>query len=127
VERDLSNGEKLPGDGHPLSVAGHVYAKGLGSHAGSLIRYRLGGRCTTFTGAVGVDDEVPRPGSVTFEVWIDGARRFQSAVMKKGDAAATFAVDVGGSNELKLLTTNAQDGYDSDHADWVDAKVSCAP
>jgi alpha-galactosidase len=127
VERDMSNGEKLPGDGHSLSIAGQTYAKGLGSHAGSLIRYRLGGRCSSFSGAVGVDDEVPRPGSVTFEIWSDGTRRFHTGVMKKGDAAAPFTIDVSGVNELKLLTTNAQDGYDSDHADWVNVQVTCAP
>jgi alpha-galactosidase len=127
VERDSSNGEKLPGDGRPLSIAGHGYPKGLGSHAGSLIRYRLGGRCSSFTGAVGVDDEVPRPGSVTFEVWTDGTLRFASPIMKKGDAAAAFTIDVRGVNELKLLTTNAQDGFDSDHADWADVHVLCAP
>jgi alpha-galactosidase len=127
VERDHSNGEEEAGDGHPLTVAGQTFARGLGTHAGSLVRYRLGGRCTQLRGKVGVDDEPPGAGSVTFEVWTDGTRRFQSPVMHKGDAPGNFIIDVTGLNEIRLLTTNAQDGYDSDHADWVDLQVTCAP
>src|SRR5262249_49084899 len=49
VERDQSNGEKAPGGGHKITIAGRSYDKGLGTHAGSLIRYRLGARCSSFT------------------------------------------------------------------------------
>ncbi|HEY8598318.1 MAG TPA: PQQ-dependent sugar dehydrogenase, partial [Thermomicrobiales bacterium] len=45
VERDRSNGDIGAGDGRPLTLGGAVYAKGLGVHATSEIRYALGG-CT---------------------------------------------------------------------------------
>ncbi|THF71439.1 hypothetical protein E7T06_02125, partial [Deinococcus sp. Arct2-2] len=48
IERDQSNGEKLAGDGKPLTIGGQVFAKGLGTHAASEVSYALGGRCSTF-------------------------------------------------------------------------------
>jgi hypothetical protein len=30
---------------------------------------------------------------------------------------------VSGKSELKLLATQADDGFNDDHADWVDAKL----
>ena len=33
VEKDMSNGEQAAGDGHPITLRGAVYAKGLGAHA----------------------------------------------------------------------------------------------
>ena len=40
-----------------MTLNGTVYAKGLGVHAASDIRYTMSS-CTSFTASVGVDDEV---------------------------------------------------------------------
>src|SRR2546423_1703912 len=58
VEKDMSNGEQAAGDGHPLTLNGAVFAKGLGTHAASDVSYGLGGVCNRFKASVGVDDEV---------------------------------------------------------------------
>jgi NPCBM/NEW2 domain len=58
VERDTSNGEQAAGDGHPITIRGTVYAKGLGVHADSDVAFFLGGNCSRFTATVGIDDEV---------------------------------------------------------------------
>ena len=42
---------------------GVAYAKGLGAHAASDIRYALNGACSVLTAAVGVDDEMGSGGS----------------------------------------------------------------
>ena len=57
VEKDRSNGEQAAGDGKPITLNGTVFAKGLGIHAASDIRYTMSS-CTTFTAKVGVDDEI---------------------------------------------------------------------
>jgi hypothetical protein len=41
VERDQSNGENGVGDGRTLTLNGTTYAKGLGAHASSDVRYAL--------------------------------------------------------------------------------------
>ncbi len=127
VERDQSNGEQAAADGKPLQIAGTVFQKGLGVHAGSLMRYRLAGRCSSFSVKVGVDDEVKNAGSVRFYLFADGAKLADSGVLKKGDAAKVLSIDVTGKAELKLLASNADDGYDSDHGDWADARLECQP
>lgn len=72
VERNTSNGESAAGDGHPITLGGVVYAKGLGAHAPSAVEYYTGKRCRTVTADVGVDDEKGANGTVAFEIWADG-------------------------------------------------------
>ena len=126
VERDMSNGEDLAGDGHTITLNGVAYAKGLGTHATSDIRYALNGACTKFTSVVGVDDEVGSNGTVVFQVWTDGTLRYDSGVMTGAMPGASVSVDVTGVTELQLLVTPSTDGSDYDHGDWANAQVTCA-
>ncbi len=124
VERDKSNGEQAANDGKTLTIKGVKYDKGIGAHAGSLLRVR-GGKCTTFSASVGVDDEASG-GSVDFQVWGDGQMLVERGIVKSGDAAKDLSLDVSGKNELRLLVSNANDGNNGDHADWANARLSCS-
>lgn len=75
---------------------------------------------------MGIDEEVGDRGSVTFEVYVDGAKAYDSGVVTGADAARPVSVDVTGKQELRLVVTNGGDNIDYDHADWADAKVECA-
>jgi endonuclease YncB( thermonuclease family) len=125
VELDHSNGEMSGGDGQTLTLNGATFAKGLGAHAASDIRYNLAGNCTTFTAQVGVDDEVGSNGSVVFQVWTDGTKLFDSGTMTGTSATVLISVNLTGRNELQLIVTDGADGYDYDHADWADAQLEC--
>jgi len=127
-EKDTSNGEQAAGDGKPITLAGVVYAKGLGVHAAADLRYNLGGLCSTFTASVGVDDEVGSNGSVDFQVYLDGAATatYDSGTLTGTSATKAVAVTVTGISELRLVVTDAGDGNSYDHADWADAKVLCS-
>ena len=125
VERDRSNGELGGNDGRPVTVDGVVYAKGLGVHAYSDVRYALNGACSTLSAIIGLDDEVGQSGSVTFQIWTDGALRYNSGVMTGGTAARRVSVDLAGTSELVLIVTDAGDGAAYDHADWADLQASC--
>ena len=124
VEKDRSNGENLAGDGRPITLAGVVYAKGLGTHAVSDIRYTMN-TCTSFTAKVGVDDEVGNLGSVVFQVWTDGLKIYDSGVLTGASPTATVSVDVTGKTNLQLVVTDGGDNINYDHADWADAKLTC--
>ena len=126
VERDMSNGEVPAGDGGPITIEGAVYAKGLGAHAASTVTYYLGGRCSVVQADVGVDDEKTAFGSVTFEIWADGTRVADSGVLTTAVPAKRMTADVGDASFLRLVVTDAGDGNNSDHADWADAKLTCA-
>lgn len=119
VERDRSNGEREAGDGRALTLNGQTFARGFGTHAGSSMTFDLGGRCQSFTASVGVDDEVGDRGSVIFQVYADGAKLYDSGRMTGKSATKTLRVSVAGKRELRLVVTDAGDGNQFDHADWV--------
>ena len=122
LERDRSNGETGPNDGHTLKLDGHSYSRGLGVHADSEVRIALDDRYDVFKALVGIDDEVGNNGSVVFEVWLDGVRKFQSPIMRGNTPALAVEVSTENAREMKLIVTNAGDGIGSDHADWADAR-----
>ncbi|MEU1472538.1 NPCBM/NEW2 domain-containing protein [Streptomyces sp. NPDC005761] len=125
VETDTSNGESAAGDGHPLTIGGEVYAKGLGVHAASAVEYYAGGACSTVTARVGVDDEKGAKGSVAFEVWADGTKAASTGVLTNAMAARSVSADVSGAQVVRLVVTDGGDGVDSDHADWADLRITC--
>jgi glucose/arabinose dehydrogenase len=125
VEKDTSNGEANAGDGHTITLNGVTYAKGLGAHALSDIRYAIGGNCTRFHSDVGVDDEKSTNATIVFRVYADGALLYDSGTMTPSSATKTVDVDITGKSELQLSVGDAGDGIDSDHADWAAARVDC--
>ncbi|WP_137993162.1 endo-alpha-N-acetylgalactosaminidase family protein [Streptomyces vilmorinianum] len=125
VERDVSNGETGTGDGGPLRIGGVTYAKGLGTHAPAKVRYYLGGRCTSFTAEVGVDDVQTTRGTVRFSVLADGTQKVASPVLGARDAAWSLTADVSGATYVELVVGDGGDGNGNDHADWGNARFHC--
>ena len=126
VERDTSNGEQAAGDGKPITIAGQVYAKGLGTNSISDVQIYLGGQCTRFTAAVGVDDEQNGAGTVTFSVLADGKTLVTTPVIHGHQAAAPIDVDVTGAQVLELVVGDGGDGNGSDHGDWAQPTLTCS-
>lgn len=128
-ETDLSHattgwGEVAKGrdaGGGPLRVRGTTYPDGVGVHAPSAMVFRLDGGAASFSALVGVDDAPERDGSVVFEVVADGETVFDSGRMSKGDEPKKVEVDISGRKIVTLRVTDAGDGIDSDHGDWLNA------
>ncbi len=125
VELDQTNGEDLPLDGAPVRLRGAAYDKGLGVHGPSLIRYRLGQRCSRFVADVGIDDDQDGRGSAQFEVWADGERLFQSGVVTGASPARHVDVSVSSKRDLRLFVGIGGDDYALDHAVWAGALLEC--
>ena len=125
VEKDRSNGESAAGDGRAITLNGQVFAKGLGAHAASDVRYSLGGSCSRFKASLGVDDEVGTQGSVVFQVYADATKVYDSGVMTGASATQSVDVSVAGASQLRLVVTDGGDGNGWDHADWADARIDC--
>jgi glucose/arabinose dehydrogenase len=123
VERDLSNGENLQGDGKPITLNGTIYPKGFGVHADSEIVIDLGGKYESFLSDVGLDDEVGNAGTVDFQVWVDGAKLYDSGLMIGETPAKTANVDVRGKSQLRLVASTGGDDGTLDHADWAGARL----
>ena len=110
-------------EGHPISIGGRAFDRGIGSHANADWILDLHGKAVRFTAWVGHDDEKKDCGSEIFEVRVDGATRFSSGVMKPGDPAKRIEVDLKGAKRLRLVIRDAGDSIDCDHGDWADARI----
>jgi chitodextrinase len=123
VEKDMSNGEQYAGDGHTITLHGVKYAKGLGTHAKSVVTYNLAGKYSEFMSDIGIDDETGGYGSVIFQVWGDATKLYDSGIMGAASATQHVNVSVAGVNTLQLivLVGNTTGG---DHADWAGAQLS---
>lgn len=104
------------------------YERGIGAHSTSTIIYNLSDKdYAYFTSYVGVDRQMyGTVGSVSFEVWVDGEKKFDSGLMTSRDAQKYVEVDINGAKELKLIVTDGGNGNGSDHATWGDTKLHFA-
>ena len=109
-------------EGKPLTVAGRHYAHGLGTHAHSQLVYELNARFDRFESWAGVDDEMTSFGksSVIFKVFGDDHELFESGILRNGSPPCHIVVSVTGYQELRLEVTDAGDGINGDHADWLE-------
>jgi len=114
-QRDLSVGKGR------LSLRGRVFHKGLGVHSRCRLTYDLGGRYARFHALIGIDDETGGKGNCTFEVRVDGEKRFASGAVTGRDEPRSVEVDVTGAKELVLLVDFGEAGDVADRADWADA------
>ena len=124
AEKDRSNGELGATDGHTLTLNGTTYAKGLGVHSDSDVRYALGSECDRFKASVGVDDEAAK-GSVAFQVFADANQVYNSGLVSGTSATKSVDVSIAGARQLRLVVTNGGDNFDYDHADWALARIEC--
>jgi alpha-galactosidase len=109
--------------GNPLTVAGTVYPRGIGTHAPGEIWVQLDGNGLRFRSLVGVDAEEKGKGSVRFHVWADAKKVASSPLMRAGTPAFAFDVDLKGVKLLRLTCDDGGDNTYSDHANWLDPMV----
>ena len=104
------------------------YDRGIGTHATSTIVYDLSDKdYAYFSSYVGVDREMyGSVGSISFEVYVDGEKKFDSGIMNSRDPKKYVEVDINGAKELKLVVKDGGNGNGSDHATWGDAKLHFA-
>ena len=108
----------------PLTLQGKKYPYGLGTHAHSEIHFNLAANYSSFSALVGLDDsQLGGPGSITFEVWVDGRLAFKSTVLRAGDRPDPINISVEGAQQLRLVVTDAGNGIQCDHADWANAML----
>lgn len=102
-----------------------TYSKGIGAHANSEVVYNIENKgYEYFESYIGVDQWAKNTAaSVTFEVWVDGEKKFDSKVFKHDTDSGYVRVNVSGAKEVKLITTDAKiSGNSYDHSIWADAK-----
>ena len=106
-----------------LRIAEAEYDRGLGHHAPGEMVMPLEGRYLSFAAEVGVQWQGGGKGSVVFEVWVDGEKRFDSGVMDDSAPAQVVEVDLTGARELRLAALDGGDGISCDMANWANARL----
>lgn len=102
------------------------YDKGIGTHSTSTIVYDLSKENYKFFEAyVGVDREMRHSNvsSISFEVYADGKKVFDSGLMNSNTKRKHILVPVVGVDKLKLVVKDGGNGNGGDHGDWADAKL----
>ena len=107
----------------PLSIADTTFQKGLGLHANADLNVLLEGRYETFEAEVGVLSSNQPGGTVVFQVDVDGQRRYDSGIVRQGEAPRKIRVTVTGAQQLALHVTDAGDGILNDAANWAEARL----
>ena len=123
-------------DGHPLTLAGKVYAKGFGAHPESAVAFTANGKVEAFDALVGLDDDCAKAGSgrsygkpaAQFFVWADGRIVWSSGCIRFGQKPVEAHVDLRGAREIILETRGGPEwtAWDATNGDWADARFTCA-
>lgn len=121
VEKNTSNGESLPGDGNPITIAGWVYPKGLGVHAAAQVRFATAA-FQTIAGDVGIDDEVGPNGSVNVQLYSGDLRLWESGTITGQGGPKAFSVDLTNVATLDIKVVGATSG-DFGHTDFGNLRL----
>lgn len=123
------NGDGLPRrdrnvEGRAIRLRLRRYPQGLGTHAPSEIVYRLDRKYLRLAATVAAAEAT---GTVVFRVYGDGQLLYDSGVMHGQREVKQLDVSVEAVDRLRLVVTDAGDGYHCDMADWAAARVLRAP
>ncbi|MCG8404004.1 MAG: NPCBM/NEW2 domain-containing protein [Phycisphaerales bacterium] len=127
IEQDSMTGASWPPQrdknvtGGSIRLGRRIYEKGIGVHADTTLTYKLDGQFERFSAVVGIDHSVGAYGSVVFRVRTDDKIRYESQLVRGGEAPRTVSVDVTGAKMLTLECDMARELDLSDHADWANA------
>ena len=110
-----------------MTLDGAKYTHGLGVGGLGELWIDLQGKAKRFVSMIGIDDaRKTGRGSVTFEVWLDGKKAFDSGIMKSGDAAKSMSVNLTNAKQMILFVGDGSDGTADDIADWAGASIVMA-
>jgi hypothetical protein len=111
-----------------LRAGGELRLKGLGMHSAARLTYELDQPYRKFQAEVAIDDRAAERGSVEFRVYVDDGSgrwqpRYDSGVVRGGQAPQPVEVDLAGVKRLSLLVDFGQRGDERDYANWLDARL----
>lgn len=108
-----------------------IFSKGIGVLSRTEIRVGLDQKYRKFQSHIGLDDSVRESvlqdcdkdgGSVVFQVFVDGAKKFDSGILDWDSDFQMIEVDITGKKEL-LLVVDYGDPRPNDLANWAGARL----
>ncbi|ARP74235.1 RNA polymerase subunit sigma-24 [Streptomyces pluripotens] len=111
---------------HGMSISGKQYTRGVTVHGESSVTIALNRQCTAYDALAGVDDLTLGLGKVTFSVYADGVRLWQSGPVRGRDQAVPVHVDLTGRTTVRLAVEPHNNAFDrAALADWADSRFTC--
>ncbi len=110
--------------GRPVQMGGVDYPKAIGTHAWTVMRFKVPKGAIALQAVVGVSDRVRScdATSVQFEVLDSRGRMlWESDVFDFASKPEAIEIPIVNQTEITLLTSEAADGRDCDHANWGSA------
>lgn len=107
---------------NPLRANNRRYAKGLGTHANSVVEYHLPPQSKLLSVAVALDDEV-ESASVKFSVWGDDRLLWESRHHYGGEKPEYAEINLESVQRLRLQVDGIND-IGGDHADWLNPIIT---
>ncbi|MFD8008527.1 NPCBM/NEW2 domain-containing protein, partial [Streptomyces mirabilis] len=108
-----------------VSIAGQWYTHGVTVHGESSVTIDLNRSCSAYDALVGVDDLTLGLGQVSFSVYADGARLWQSPLIKGGEPAIPVHVNLTGRKTVRLAVEPHTRFDAAALADWAESKFQC--
>ncbi|MEU2245986.1 sigma-70 family RNA polymerase sigma factor [Streptomyces sp. NPDC019224] len=109
-----------------MSIGGSRYAHGVTVNSRSSVVIRLNRQCTRYEAMAGVDDLTLGLGAVRFSVFGgDGARLWQSPVVRGDRPAVPVGVNVEGQQRIRLVVEPERPFGGVALADWAESRISC--
>jgi hypothetical protein len=108
--------------GKPMTMAGRVHHRGLGTHAHSRIVFEVLPEFTRFAATIGGDQEVGVQ-SIIFVVEADGRELYRSPLMGRDSDPVDLDLRLQGARTLALIVEDGGDGIGADHGNWANARL----
>ncbi|MFE2456042.1 sigma-70 family RNA polymerase sigma factor [[Kitasatospora] papulosa] len=109
-----------------LSIASTTYAHGVTAPSRSSVTVQLNRTCARYDALVGVDDLTLGLGAARFSVYDgEGARLWQSPVVRGGEPAVPLSVGIEGLRTIRLVVEPSGPLGDVALADWAESRISC--
>ena len=107
-------------------IASETYAHGVTVLSRSSVTVQLNRACTRYDAMVGIDDLTMGLGAARFSVYGgDGARLWQSPVLRGGAPAVPVSVGIEGQEAIRLVVEPAEKAGGVAPADWAASRISC--
>jgi hypothetical protein len=107
--------------GRPVVMGGIEYPKAIGTHSWTSMRFDVPKDAIALQAVIGLSDEIRacESASVEFEVrGADNSVLWKSDVIDFASRPMSIEVPVIHQGQITLVTTEAEDGRDCDHANW---------
>jgi alpha-galactosidase len=111
----------------PLALGEVTFDKGIAAAAPASLHVHLAGQCTSFSATLGVDGSVESSESVTFEIWADRVKLFDSGTLTPGGPVVGVDVVLTGRQALQLRMLSVGE---SENVAWAivgDPRLRCRP